>query len=871
MSTSTVYELRKEGKKEEAYQYALSLYQQNSTDDDIKKALSWTLIDLCKKFVSENNLNQAQVHYNQVSAIKFDWKDDFVETIQRQILFLKPKIDIHFSKIQNADNLSKSGQHKQALIVMQLLIANNQLSELHHEIYGWIIYRYIKAEETILSSVEVRTYLRDYMNLKNARPSMLHSMILNFALNYSKTHDDFKFYDFFTKWWKPENLRYEDLHDGRNQKGDKIPSLISRICREFINSDTIFDIKEILVSQLSLNPEIILDFFREPYFWKIYSVQQENKFSELWQLFENYKIHYSKYGKSKWHSEILNIAERFMIENEEWRFLNFFKYWNPQNFRDEDWKEIIKGEDKYKPLAIRAIKKVFEILKNNDVENNLSWLIESYKDAVIKFPDDNWLLREKALLHLKNKEFDLAIRIYKKLVLDIGDKHYIWQEFASCCDADNQLKIGMQSKALDLEKNEDFLGDIHLELTRLLVNENLLENALMELEAYKKHREFKGWKVSQIYEELLPRVGKTQSNLKNNRELYVKYIALAENFAYSDFTWHEVVLVDKWKDEKEKDRLAFTDGKSIGFQVGKNRFNVLKHAELGQVFRFKLHKQELKKETPPQYSWKRNMIITEYRYIPLLVEKSDKEVWSILEDTYAIVDYFNVEKKIIHAITFDNKEVFFPHPKNGLKVGDFVTAKFYIKKVKNETKIEIRKVQGVEKNKVILKFQNQIGIVDGLNDQKQIFHFVINSKLQGTIKYSETNFRPKEADFIKLWFVTKLDREKNLRIKVLNIEPTYEINQNLRKEIKGLLNVKFRNNYADFIDFEEKRKAIDSDFDNSKKLNTKKITPDFAFIGDFYVSKPLLERHEIISDCEVKATVIYTGDKWKVIEINRQD
>ena len=83
------------------------------------------------------------------------------------------------------------------------------------------------------------------MNLKNERPSMLHSMILNFALNYSKTHSDFKFYNFFLLW-NPKNLRYEDLHDGRNQNGENIPSLISRICREFVNSNTELDIEEFL-------------------------------------------------------------------------------------------------------------------------------------------------------------------------------------------------------------------------------------------------------------------------------------------------------------------------------------------------------------------------------------------------------------------------------------------------------------------------------------------------------------------------------------------------------------------------------------------------------------------------------------------------
>lgn len=185
---------------------------------------------LCKKFISENDLSQAQIYFNQLYNIQFDSEDDFVETIQKQIRFLKPKIDINYNLIQQAEGFSKNGQEEQALDVIRSMIKNNQLSELHHETYGWIIYRYIKSVEENATSIEIRTQLRDYMNLKNERPSMLHSMILNFALNYSK-HSDFNFYNFFILW-NPVNLRYEDLHNGYKD-GKDIPSLISRICRVF--------------------------------------------------------------------------------------------------------------------------------------------------------------------------------------------------------------------------------------------------------------------------------------------------------------------------------------------------------------------------------------------------------------------------------------------------------------------------------------------------------------------------------------------------------------------------------------------------------------------------------------------------------------
>ncbi|GFD75179.1 hypothetical protein KUL113_45990 [Tenacibaculum sp. KUL113] len=851
MDSKTVFELRKEAKnllgieKLNKLNYALSiarkLYSDDPYDEWIQKALAWVLIEFCYHQIDDNKLKEAEKSFNELNAIDFQSYED--EIIENQKNILRPRIDTNYSEVHKAKELSKNGNNKEALAIFKNLISQNRLTELHHKSYGWIIYRYIKAEESNLSSVEVRTFLRDYMNLKNERPSMLHSMILNFALNYSKTHSDFKFYTFFLLW-NPQNLRYEDLHDGTNKNGDNIPSLISRICREFVNSNTVINIEEFL-GKIDLDKETVLDLFRETIFWNIFNVHKENRFSNLWNLFEQYNATYSKHGQSKWHSEILNLAERFMKENDEWRFLNFFENWNPENLRNDDWEETKKDENIYKPLATKAIKKAFEILKTQTFELDLSWLIKPYETAIKLFPDDEWLLREKALLHFKNNELELAIKIYKQLVLELADKHYVWQEFSDCIISDNSLKIGMLSKALRLEKNEDFLGDIHLSLAKVLIDEGLLENALVELETYKKHREIKGWKLSSIFDELHKKASSVKQSLKDNRELYKKYIPFAENFVYADFDWTEVVLADNWKDKKGKERLTFTNGETIEFSIGKNRFEVLKDSKLGQIFKFKLHKQKIKKEIENNFSWLSNNIITEYKYIPLIVDKTEKQYWEILNDTFGVVDYINKEKNIIHVITTDNKEVFFPQIKSELQIGDFITAKSYIKKVKDENRTELRNIQKISKDSVLSKFQTEIAIVDGVNEQKQLFHFVVSSKLQGIVKYADTNLRPKEGDFIKLSFGTKMGKDRKLRVKVLNIKLTEEVNPNLRKDITGLLEVKYKNyNYNEEI-------------------------PDFAFIGDYYVPKYLIEKHQIIDNCRVKATAIYAGDKWKVTKIEK--
>lgn len=842
MDSKTVFELRKESqnlsgneklnKLNTALNISRELYSIDRSDEWIQKAFAWVLIDLCKFYVAEGNLNQAGICFNELNIIEFKgYKDDIIEN---QKTFLRPKIDSNYSEVQRAEELSKNGKHQESLAIFKNLISQNKLTQLHHEAYGWIIYRLIKNEESNLSSVEIRTFLRDYMNLNNERPSMLHSMILNYALNYSKTHTDFKFYNFFVLW-NPVNLRNEDLHNGYKD-GKDIPSLISRICREFVNSNIKINLEEFL-NKINLSKESVLDFFRETIFWKIVNAHKENQFSELWNLFEYYNNNYSKHGPSKWHSEILNRAERFMKENDEWRFVNFFKNWNPENLRIDDWKETKKDERVYKPLATKALKKTFEILKTQTSIQDLSWLIKSYENAIKLFPDDEFLLREKALIHFRNNELELAIKIYKQLVLELSDKYYVWKEFSDCIVYDNSLKIGMLSKSLILEKNENFLGDIHLDLAKALIEENLLENAQVELEAYKKHRELKGWKLSNIFDELHKKSNLVKQNLNDNRELYKKYIPFAENFAYADFDWTELVLVDQWKDEQGKQRLVFSDGKTIEFTINKNRFEVLKQSELGQIFKFKLHKQELKKDLENKLFLFGKKDLTEYKHIPLIIEKSEKENWSILQTMFGFVEYINTEKQILHIISNNCNEVFQRYDKEIFKKGDYISFRQYTKTIRDEKRIFPIQITKCDKVIAIQNFKSRIVVVDDVNESKKLFHFVLGKGLiTGITFFSDTEIRPKVGDFLKVYYSVKKDKKGKKKLVPMLIETTDETDKTLQKTVIGQLEIK---------------------------------DGGFAFIEDCYVSKKTLDQFNINFDCFVSAQAVYTGegDKWKVYEI----
>jgi hypothetical protein len=272
---------------------------------------------------------------------------------------------------------------------------------------------------------------------------------------------------------------------------------------------------------------------------------------------------------------------------------------------------------------------------------------------------------------------------------------------------------------------------------------------------------------------------------------------------------------------------------------------------MGDLIKFKLHSKLVEDKTKFNY--------LKYDIIPLIAEKSEKEKWSILEDVIAIVDYINVERKIIHSISSDNKEMFFPEGNLSLVIGDFIKAKKFQKKIKEEIRVELRDVSKCQKKDVIDNFTKYLAVVDSINNEKQLFHYVVNNRVEGIVRFNETQIVPREGDFIQLRLVHKLDKKRNkISYKYIEIEKTEETSSTLRKEISGLLKLKYRK-YGSTIDWE------DLEYEDINNF-----TPDFGFIGDYYVPKEILIKSEISLNCDVEAKVVFTGDKWKVFDLKKR-
>lgn len=856
--STEIYALRRDGDLDGARQMAEELINSGDADYDVWKAYAWTLIDICKR-CQQNGETQAAISFANylvgLSKKMFEPKvsiDEFAETLVRSIKSLSLSVNPYYAQIQEAKELSQSGNNDKAWGILSQLSKNGNLPVEAHESYGWVIYRYLKDHYKSMTSEQVRGQLRDYIVLKNERPSLLHSQILNFALNYSKEDENFKLIAFL-RLWGPENLREEDFNDSVDKDGKSIPSLMSRIARSVVNYNQ-DDIQE-FVGLLPTRKEDFIELLKEHFFWKIYHSTEGNISSNTWALFDQYLNFFPEAPASASHSKVLSLAERVMKDDNTYRFYGFFRKWNSEKLRSVDWQEE-KGEngETYKPLALKSIKKAKEAISSLAQEQvgDLQWLIDLYGIAVTKFPNDDWNIRSKALLHLQAGQLDEARTIYKDLCLKMGDKYYIWQEFASCWE-DNVIKIALLCKAISLEKNEDFIGKIRLELARQLISAGKLESAAVELNLYKKHYAQMGWRISAEVNGLQAQCSTAVATGINNDALYAEYIPKAEDCAFADIPYSEVVLVDKWTNDEGKELMAFTDGNSIEFVINKKRFPALRKAHKGQVWRMKLYKEETVKVTPSANRWLPAKKEVTVKYTPLIVKASNMRDWGSLPIGYGYIQHVNTEKKVYHIYSTDSTLVFEHYDQQVLKAGDFVTLRQYKKRVKEETKTFFCDIQKCSLEEALDKFKSRIVAVDDVNEAKELFHFVLGPKLiSGILHYDQTELRPSVGDCIKIhYFVRKIDDKKNPGhqkkvVEVIKSESTDEINGDLIKNISGYLELKYRDGY----DYGE---------------------PDFAFVGDYYVHRSILKKYSITMDCHVKAKAIYAGDgKWKVFEIELQ-
>jgi len=92
--------------------------------------------------------------------------------------------------------------------------------------FAWVIYYYVRHEQTTMPSLEMRQALAAYLSLDNERPSRLHSRVLLMATRLKARDAEFKFAKFF-EMWGLNNLTDEDWQQDKKEGREGTVTFIS--------------------------------------------------------------------------------------------------------------------------------------------------------------------------------------------------------------------------------------------------------------------------------------------------------------------------------------------------------------------------------------------------------------------------------------------------------------------------------------------------------------------------------------------------------------------------------------------------------------------------------------------------------------------
>lgn len=661
--TNQVTALRKQGNLQQAHQLATRLYNADRHDVWVQRALAWVLHDIVKAELSNNNIDSANGWLNQLINMRLN--DEYIiKAIDRIRIQMSPT---HHA-VENANNLSKDGRHQQAL--QQFRGISRQYGNLpttQADKYGWAIYRCLKNTCDQIPVIEVKRMLVEYGNLNTEKPSMLHTQILEFVLKYSRTHQGIDLYRYFISW-NPAYLQHEDVNESE-YNGKTTPALLERIGKQLVNVPTVIDFNA-LEDLITIHHNIsLIDSYREGIFWQAINANKENRLNDLWRILEGYVSNYSGYGQGKWHSEILSLAERTMVEGQSWRFVNFLQRWGVQNFQAVDWRGGTYNDHPTKSLVEKSLSKLVEAIKDNKNPDDIRWMQPFFEKAASYYDKDVWTLRNYARFLIKVGETDKAIKMYKDILLSLNDQAYAWHELAKLLQAsDPNLAISMLCMAISKQPDEDFLGEIRLNLASLLIGQQCLGEAKRELETYERHRKTKEWKVSKGFDQLMAGMGESTA-LDYDRNYYRKNTELAEGYIYKDIAWQDFLVFQAWtstKNDKSEDMIAISNLQDIEIVAKKRRFKAIKNTKMNDVIRCKVYYDKAKQ-----------------RHTAVLVEKSNTTYEAIMNnamEAIAVIDGVNENKKLFHYHHSEaiNGNILFANSKIEPKVGKCIAIKYFM-------------------------------------------------------------------------------------------------------------------------------------------------------------------------------------------------
>ena len=492
---------------------------------------------------------------------------------------------ISFDELKAANQRAKTGEVDEPYKLVSDAIKEGNLPDYGKMTASWILYYYLKSRYETIGSVAARTVLAQYINLNGQESSMLHSIVLRLAIKISEKYSDFDFVE-FVKLWGIGSFSTDDKKTNVFN-GKEYPSLYEAVIIQSLKSSKSLD----KVRQVFEDDDVVLTQFSKDYYFRMYNASKSNASDHDYMSIAEAYLNQTSGIKisNEYHSRILN-ALLFKLKEDDFRFLEVFRIWDFNNFRNEDWVEP-KGDNGvvFHSLASKAITRFLKLYKSTNPSEELSIYHSSLLDySLIKDPDSETFVRAYSDMLISSGDKNKAYNLLKQLIIK-SPKWYLWEAISRTRDEDS-IRLGFLCKALETQKDDKFTVKVRLSIAERLINLGKFSEALYELNKYEAVFTQNGWPLKFNYQNLRSSIPQGTRPSDSNDLLYRDYINKADFLFYEGFPKKNMAFIDKRKIEdkhikgrfKTRFILMAPDGMTI--QINPNNFGVPKNTRFRTCF-----------------------------------------------------------------------------------------------------------------------------------------------------------------------------------------------------------------------------------------------------------------------------------------------
>ena len=457
-------------------------------------------------------------------------------------------------------------------------------------------------------------------------------------------------------------------------------------------------------------------------------------------------------------------------------FAKFYRQWNPEYLRDEDYQVKVAPDGReFDSNALEAAARVFDSVKDElrsvltnqnarpdamsrDEAMQLAQWVMMLLESVASLPGaERWVKRAMAQLKLWTGDRDGAKAIMLQLGKSIAGQHYYWAELADCYE-DADTRIALLSKALTMQRDESYLGAIHLKMARLLIDKGMPENALVELNIYAWQRQREGKRPSREWQSMMDELDGVTTDLYDNRDLYSAQLEAAEDVLYGKAPWARLAVTKIFMGRDNRERVVLSDGGIITVFAMRGRFELLRTCHEGQVFDVRLQA-----DTDSQGNNVFNVVG---------VKLTDVEDWSIMPIKYGILFYRKEETGMVLISPADSEDVLAAYnlgPEYSPR--QYVSYRLVMRRVKDRDEGGAEDVRIVTRAEALPHFEQCTVTIDYVHQLKQFAHFAEGPRgVDGIIRLRDIDFTPSDGDRVVITYLIKKSRDGQPAVEVITAQ-----------------------------------------------------------------------------------------------------